>query len=132
MSDGQIGRSMFFFHLSDEANALAGYRSYDFLLLPAVADRFSHSIDAGCQSRIGHDPAGPDRRDEIVLGYHAIAVLQEINQDIEDLRFDRDRAAFARQLATVRVEGDAFEKEQQIPPLLRLVASTARRRLDEK
>ena len=41
----------------------------------------------------GHDAAAPDRRDQIVLADDAVAVLHQVNQQVEHLRLDRNQLA---------------------------------------
>ena len=44
--------------------------------------------------RIRHDPAAPDRGDEIVLADDAVAVLHQVNQQVEHLRLDMYRRSW--------------------------------------
>ena len=91
-------------HVADEAQPLAGNGADQFLALATVADRLARGIDAAGQGRLRHDPAAPDRRDEIVLRDDAIAVLNEANQQIEHLRLDGNGFGAAVQLTPVGVE----------------------------
>ena len=74
------------------------------MALAAVADRLARGIDAAGQGRIRHDPAVPDRCDEIVLCDDAIAVLNEANQQIEHLRLDGNGFGAAVQLTPVGIK----------------------------
>src|SRR5262249_41282423 len=51
--------------------------------------------------------------DEIVLAHHAVSVLYEIYQQIEDLRLNRDQFATALELAAVGVKNVASEENEQ-------------------
>ena len=51
---------------------LRGTVRIKFLIFAAIADRLSRGIDAAGQCRIRHDPAAPDRGDEIVLADDAV------------------------------------------------------------
>jgi hypothetical protein len=62
-----------------------------FLLLAAIPDRFPCGIDTACKSGIRHDPADPDCVDEIVFTDHPIPVLDQVNQEVEYLRLNRNR-----------------------------------------
>ncbi len=84
------GRRTFIDQGADEAHALARNGADQFLLLAAVADRLARGIDAAGQRRIRHDPAAPDRRDEIVLADDAVAIFDQENQEVEHLRLDRN------------------------------------------
>ena len=54
--------------------------------------------------RIRHDPAAPDRSEEIVLADDAVAVLHQIDQQIEHLRLDGNGLGAAAQLAPVGIK----------------------------
>ena len=79
--------------VADEAEPLAGDRPDQALLLAAVADRLAHRIDVAGQGRFGDDPPAPHRIQQVVLADDALAVLHQIEQQVEDLRPDRDRLA---------------------------------------
>ena len=55
-------------------------------------------------SRIRDDTAAPDRGDQIVLADDAVAVLHQINQQVEHLRLDGDGIGAAAQFAAVDVK----------------------------
>jgi hypothetical protein len=40
----------------------------------------SGRIDPAGQGRVRHDPATPDRRDEILLAHHAVAIFHQMNR----------------------------------------------------
>ena len=52
----------------------------------------------------GDDAAVPHRLDQIVLGDDMVAVFDQMNQQIEHLRLDRDAFAAAGQLAKVDIK----------------------------
>ena len=80
-------------YVADETNAPARSRAYQPLLFAAVTDRLARGVDAAGEGRIRHDPAAPDRRDEIILADDALAVLHQVSQQIEHLRLDRNLCA---------------------------------------
>ena len=82
--------------------------------LAAVADRLARGIDAAGQRRLRHDAAAPDRRDHVVLADHAVAVLDQIDQQVEHLRLDRDALALAMQFAPVDVEDVVFKEKLHV------------------
>jgi hypothetical protein len=84
--------------------AFAGDRSDQLLLLAAVADGPPRRVYATRQGRLRHDPAAPDRRDQIVLADDVIAVLNQINQEIEHLRLNRNGVLTAPHLAPVGID----------------------------
>jgi hypothetical protein len=61
------------------------------LLLAIVADCAPGRIDAGAQRRLGHQPPIPDRREQVILADDVFPVADQIFQDVEDLRLERDQ-----------------------------------------
>jgi hypothetical protein len=51
----------------------------------------------------------PDRSEQVVFTDHAVAVLNQIRQKIEHLRFDGDRRRAATQFPAVCVKGIILE-----------------------
>ncbi len=91
-------------HITDEPEALPRDRSEQVLLLAAVADCLADRVDMTGQGRFGNDPAAPHRIQQAILADHAVAVLHEIEKQIEDLRPNRNRFVPARQLSLLGVE----------------------------
>jgi|SRR6516225_10976212 len=56
------------------------------------------------------------RFQQVVLADHAIAVLHQIDQQVEDLRLERDQCAAAPQFATVAIEAMIPKAELQARP----------------
>ena len=105
-------------HVAHEANAFALEGADQLLALAGVAERLACCIDAAGEGRFRHDPAVPDRGDEIVLGDDAIAVLDQANQQVEHLRLDGDRLGGATQLAPVGVKRMiGKDKPHVLPPV---------------
>ena len=75
-------------YVANEAQALSGDCTDQFLFAATVADSLARGVDAAGQGRIRDDPAAPYRRDEIVFADHTIAVLHQIDEQIEYLRLD--------------------------------------------
>ena len=82
-------------HLADKAKTFPRDGADDGLIPAAVADRLARRVDPAGQGRFRNDPAIPDIFDQIVLGDDALAIFDQINQQIEDLRLDRDVLAAA-------------------------------------
>ena len=57
------------------------------------------------------DPSAPHQRNEIVSADDAIAVFQQVNQQVEHLRLHRHQLAATAQLATIGVEDVVIEVE---------------------
>src|SRR5262249_12821420 len=107
-------------HGSDETEALARDGADQLLLLAAVAERLARGVDAAGQRRIRHDPATPDRSDEIVLGDDAVAILHQVDQEVEYLRLDGNALGAAAQLATVGIERVIVKEELHVAPQIAL------------
>ena len=110
------GRGPLLAHLADKADALARDRADEVLALAAVADRPAQRVDSAGQRRFRYDPSAPDRGDEIVLAHHAVAVRNEMDQEVEDLRLERDQLAVTLELPAIGVEVEISEKDEQIQP----------------
>ena len=70
-----------------------------FCVLAGVADRLARGVDAAGQRGVRHDAAAPDRGDQIILADDPVAIVDQIDQQVEDLRLDgneRRRCAAAR------------------------------------
>jgi hypothetical protein len=91
-------------HVADKAKALARDGADQFCFVAAVANRLARGVDAAGQSRIRHDPAAPDRSEEIVLADDAVAVLHQVDQQVEHLGLDGNGLGTAAQLAPVGIK----------------------------
>ena len=78
---------------ADEANPLAWNGADEPLFLAVVADRVPRGVDAAVERRVGDDPATPHQLNEIVPADDVIAVLQQMHQQVEDLRLHRNEFA---------------------------------------
>ena len=106
-------------YISDEAKTLARDGADHGLVLAAVADRRSRGVDAAGQRRFRDDAAVPDALDQIVLGDDAVAVLYQVDQQIEHLRLDGDRLTATGQFTQAGVEDvvGKLELHNRIPRL---------------
>jgi hypothetical protein len=91
--------SLLLTYIANEADALARQRLDEPLILAVIANRGASGMDMGVQRGLGDDAALPDGPDEIVLADYPFAVRNQIEQEIEDLRLDRNRTVTAAQLA---------------------------------
>jgi hypothetical protein len=53
-----------------------------------VAECLAGGLDAGGQRRLGDEPAAPHLVEELVLGDDPVGVADEVNEDLEHLRFE--------------------------------------------
>ena len=98
---------------ADKAQPLAWNGSDQGLLLAAVADRLAGGRDAAGQRRVRHDSPVPDPRDHVVLGDDVVAVADQINKQIKDLRLDLDKRVTAAKFAALEVERAIGKMEEQ-------------------
>ena len=77
-----------FLYAADKTDAFTRDRAHKPLLLAAIANGLAHRINAAVERGIRDDATAPDGRDEIVLAHHAIAVFDQIDQQVEYLRLD--------------------------------------------
>ena len=79
-------------------------------LPPAVvAERAAGGVDAGGEGGVRDAAAAPDRLEQLVLAHHALAMADQVDQEVEHLRLDLDCRTGRPQLAAVRIEGEAVE-----------------------
>jgi hypothetical protein len=103
---------------SDEAKTPAMDCANQTLLLASIAYRPTRSIDPAGKRRIGHRSTAPDRGQQVVLAHHALAVVNQEQKKIEDLRLDMLQAPSSAQFPPMPVQGVVFENKQQLtrPP----------------
>ena len=112
---------------ADKAEAFARDGADQALLLAAVADRLARGIDAAGQRRIRDDAAPPDRGDQVVLADDAVAILDQVDQQIEHLRLERDQLAAAPQFAPILIEGITLKEIANFSPLAQPRGGAGRR-----
>ena len=91
-------------HFTDKTKALASDGTDQFLFLAIVADRLARGIDATNQGRVRHNAASPNRGDQIVLADNAVAVFDQMNQQIEHLGLNSYYRGPAPQLSPAGIE----------------------------
>ena len=64
----------------------------------------------------GHDSSVPDHIEQIVLADDALVFAQQIVDQVEDLRLDRDQRIRASKLAAVGIEREILKMERQAGP----------------
>ena len=101
-------------HVADEAQSFARHRADELLFIAAVAHRLARGVDAAGQCRIRNDPVSPDRGDEIVLADDTLAVLHQVDQQVEHLRLDGNSVATAAELAPIGIKRMAGKKELHV------------------
>ena len=91
-------------HIADEAQALAGHSADQLLLLAAVSDCCSGSVDTAGQRRVRDDPAFPYRGEDFILADDPVAVLRQVSEKVEYLRFDMHGHAGAPELSAFEID----------------------------
>ena len=90
------------------------------LPLSGVPDCIPGGVDPAEQCRLRNNAAVPDRCQEVVLADDAVAVPDQVDQNIEDLRFHSHQLASAAQLSAIRIERTVLKQiEQDAIPLFR-------------
>src|SRR5207302_2802236 len=86
------------------------------LAVPAVAKRAPSGADTGADRRLRHDPALPDRVDQLVLADDPVAIADEENEQVENLRLEVHDRTRAPQLPPRKVDLELVETEVQSSP----------------
>ncbi len=93
-----------FRHVANEAEALARNCAEQLLLLAIVTDGLAYRIDVAGERRFRDDATGPHGLEQMILADDAVTILQQIEQQVEDLRAYGDGVRGAGELAPIRVE----------------------------
>ena len=91
-------------NVTNEAEAFAGDRSDEALFPTAIAYGFACRVDVTGQGQFGDDAATPHPVQQVILADDVLAVLQQIQQQIEDLRANRNRLGAPCELPPLLVE----------------------------
>jgi hypothetical protein len=91
-------------HVSDKAETLARQGADQALCLAGVANRCARRVYPARQGRFRDDPSTPDRVQQVVLGDDVLAIANQKDQQVEDLRFHCDRFAASPQFAERHVK----------------------------
>jgi len=78
-------------HLTDESVAMATDRADEPLLYAVVADRAAGRLDPGGQRRLGDEAITPHLVEELDLADHAVAVHDQVHEDVEHLGVEGGR-----------------------------------------
>ena len=113
---GRVGQLL---DRGDESVTASVRGPHDPLVAPAVTDSLAELFHAGRQRRLRHELMPPYDFQQLGLGDHTVAVLDQVGEDIEHLWLDVHQLAAGRQLVTRGVQHTAFEpvSHRQIVPL---------------
>src|SRR5690606_29932914 len=79
------------------------------LLLATVANRLTHRVDMTRQGRFRNDTTGPNRIDQFVSADYAVAVRQQVGEQVKHLGRRRHNIIAAPELTPVQVEPAILE-----------------------
>ena len=122
-------RSGFAEHLLDWGNELiaaTSHRSYRVLRVTVVANRLAYGLDTASECSLTNKSAAPNGIEELDLGDDPIAVLEEVEQHIEDLWFHVHNRAVPSELVALRIKPTRRKREHLIDPTNRGFASVGR------
>jgi hypothetical protein len=96
-------------HFTDEPHAFSRQRFDKTLRVATIANRRPRRIDAGAQRRFRNNAPIPKGREQIILAEDALALLNQMDQEIEDLGLKGNQIASPAQLTPVRVNNAFFK-----------------------
>ena len=96
---------------ANEPEAFAGDCPDQALFLAVVANRLACRIDMTGYGCFRNDPAVPYRAKQIILADDALAILHQVNQQVEYLRADRNRLGASGELPSSGVESVVSKRE---------------------
>src|SRR5262249_5482195 len=101
---------------SDETIAASMVRLDNCLLGPVIVHGLAGGHDAAGERGLADDLPRPEFLQQFVFGDYAVAMMQEVNEDIEDLGLNADRLVCIAQLIQARVELKAREAVDHSSP----------------
>jgi hypothetical protein len=93
-------------------------RSNEHLIGAIVADSTPCRADAGAERRLRDDAALPYDVGQLTLADDSIMIPNKVNEQIEDLRFDRNEFTPSPQFIPVHIDFKIAEAQIQGSPLL--------------
>ena len=91
-------------HVGDKPKAAPGHGLNDGLRLSGIANGAAGGLDTAGKGRVRDKAALPNAFEQLVTGDQAIAVFDQIMQQIEHLRFDRANVAAMPQFVDTYVQ----------------------------
>ena len=98
---------------ANKAEALACHGADQLLILAAVANGLARRVDAAGECRIRHHASSPDRGEQIVFADDVVPVSEQINQEVEHLRLDRNKLTAPTQFSSISVKHMIFKDKLQ-------------------
>ena len=94
---------------ADELVPAAAHRPDVALRFAVVAECPPGRLDPAGQRRLADEPSAPHRVEQLFLGDAALAVADELGQDVEHLRLDADHLVTVAQFVALGVEHETVE-----------------------
>src|SRR5262245_15601000 len=99
--------------LPNESESTLMLRANEALIVAAVAQRPPRSTDAGAERCVGDETTLPNCFDQLILAHDSVAMLDEVDDQIEDLRLDVNNGAGSPQFMPSYIDFEACEAEVQ-------------------
>jgi hypothetical protein len=99
--------------LSNKSESTLTLRANEALIVAAVAQRPPRSTDAGAERCLGDETTLPNLLDQLILAHDSVAMLDKVNDQIEDLRLDVNNSAGTPQFMPSDIDFEACEAEVQ-------------------
>src|SRR5262245_48308191 len=96
-------------HVTDKTKALARDGAQQTLVPACIPDRLAHGIDAAGQRRLRDDAAIPHLLEQLILADDALAMLEQIEQQIENLGLKRHALSSAAELPPLGIKYMIFK-----------------------
>ena len=104
-------------HGADELVPATAHRPDEALRFAVVAECPPGRLDPAGQGRLADEPSTPYRVEQLFLGDAALAVADQLGQDVEHLRLDADHLVTVAQFVALGVEDESVEAPQAGGPL---------------
>ena len=102
--------------LPDESESTLTQRANEALVVAAAAERPPGSADAGPERRLRDGTTVPDCLDQLILAHDSVAMLDEVNDQLKDLRLDVNNRASSSQFLSSNLDIETGEAEVQGAP----------------
>ena len=102
--------------LPDESESTLTLRMNEVLIVAAVAQRPPRSTDARAERCLRDETTLPNGFDQLILAHDSVAMLDEVNDQIEDLRLDVNNHAGSPQFLPGDIDFETCEAEVRNDP----------------
>jgi hypothetical protein len=97
--------------VGDEPEPAPMQRPDEMLIRSVVAKHTPGAVDAAGECGFRDDPAVPDGVDQLILAHDPIMVAHQMDDEVEDLRFNVDGHALTSKLLLAKIE---FELQESV------------------